>query len=190
MRHQVNQSLLWNQAFEALLSKTTTKVLEKGFEDFKKHFFEEITNFTLKAKQDSSKIKHPKPQSFRFKKHFSSSVKASITVLMNGLKKDGLINSSTNIAVFRSAFSGEEVKVKIDWTGTTAQLHYFIDKLFPCLENEENLKWVTCSNCFSIDGHKPIDSRKLGKAKIKEVKQDKRSILNTLCDRILSRVKE
>ncbi|MGP8216798.1 MAG: hypothetical protein ACLQQ4_14630 [Bacteroidia bacterium] len=137
------------------------------------------TNYTV-IKSATHSETTSKFRSFKLKKGTPSVVK-SLTDLMNSLKNHDFIDKGTSIMEFREIFNGTEIKKPIKWIGSQPQLHYFINKLIPAMEDCN--QWVTCSNCFLDKKGVKFASKKLRRFKEKDL--TKRKYLDACCENFM-----
>jgi hypothetical protein len=107
----------------------------------------------------------------------------NITDFYNALKDARLIESTTTLAAFRTAFTGRRVNRKIGWTGTVGQLQYIIKQLHNVKGKVEPLGkrlWETACHCFERPGGVQFEAGQLRQAKAPAITTELDRILNNL----------
>ena len=107
----------------------------------------------------------------------------NVTDFYNALKDAQLIESTTTLAAFRSAFTGRRVNRKIIWIGTVGQLQYVVKQLHNVKEKVEPLGkklWETTCHCFERPGGIQFSPGQLRQAKAPAIRTEVDRILNNL----------
>lgn len=157
-------------------------------EDISRETKKRLIELSISNKKSYSTTKHNKNEKHKSKYHsftYKNNLDAhtNLTDLMKSLKQKQLIADDTELAVFRKAFSGEEVEKRIVWTGNISELSYFIKQLHNVLRYVEGLKqqqWAVTVNCFIQEDGKLYDRTKLRTQKIPTTSKNIDSALKTL----------
>lgn len=150
-------------------------------------FIEQVRQNKQNCLKEKASYDMQRYSSFKLKSN-TPGVKSSLTDLMNSLKTHHFISEETTIASFREIFSGDAPTTKIIWTGTLAELHYFVDNLFKLMVNSDTKKWQTCSACFIDKKGNSYIPRSVGQAKVEEINEHIKIKLQACCDHLLSSI--
>lgn len=137
----------------------------------------DLLDFAMEVAAESS----ARPVSLDYK--LKNTHSENITNFYNALKDARLIESTTSLGAFRSAFTARRVNAKIVWTGTAGQLQYTIKQLHNTQQKIEPLGkrlWDTTCHCFEKPGGIQFDPNKLRQSKAPANTSQLERILNNL----------
>lgn len=153
--HKTNQNNLLKQFSKG--EKNYIKTIKKWLE-YEKAFMSDMA-IHIKALPP---VKKTIAKSFEYIDNLTK--QSNLTDLMKRLIETNLIDEKTNLSDFRKIFANTTIQNKIIWTGTIAQLSYFIKQLHNVSQKVTPLKqkhWETTLYCFKLQDNKDLSQEQL-----------------------------